>query len=228
MRPYDPNKPIIVSHIPKTAGTSVRELFAKWYGGNLLLHYKDGKRPAKHDLVNPPIAGKPVAIYGHFTRNRGMGIEKYYPEVEQFVTIFREPLDRAISGYFFKTRDPIMRRAFWGTSRLTLDQYVSQRPNKFILSQHGRIDNFLPLGINRSNFKDVLHSHFVEVGVANKLSESMRRIAKKLGFEFDPNDLEHLNTSKRTAEVSHDAAAIFKKHHEFEYDIYNYVNSLYS
>ena len=225
MKKYDPQKPILVSHIPKAAGTSVRELFADWYGPNLLLHYRDGNRPPVYDLTNLPEPEKPVALYGHFTRSRGFGIEKYYPQIDQFIAIFREPLERAVSGYFFKTQNEAMRRAFWGTARMSLDQYVTLGTSRFIRGGPGAILNFLPKAINENNYKDFIESHFVEVGIAEQLDTSMVRIADKLGFEFDVSQLQHLNSVKRTHEVSDKAIAKFKEHNELEYKIYDYVRS---
>ncbi|MEX6633317.1 sulfotransferase family 2 domain-containing protein [Hyphococcus lacteus] len=227
MKKYDPKSPLIVSHIPKTAGTSVRELFSGWYGPNLLLHYKDGKRPPVRDLTNLPEPEKPVALYGHFTRNRGFGIEKYYPQIDQFIAIFREPLDRAVSGYFFKTQNEAMRKAFWGTAQLTLDQYVTRRSSRFTRGGPETVLNFLPRAINENNFKDFIESHFVEVGITERLDTSMVRIAEKLGFEFDVSQLQHLNAVKRTHEVSSKTIAKFREHNELEYRIYDYVRSKY-
>lgn len=223
MKTYDPSKPLIFSHIPKTAGTSVRELFTSWYGPNLLLHYKDESRPPVHDLENPPEPGKPVVIYGHFSRNRGVGIDKYYPQVDQFITILRDPLERVLSGYFFKTQNETMRRAFWGTARLTVDQYVGGWQRRLVRGANAPITNFFPGEVNHDNFKDVINDRFVEVGVVEHLDISMTRIAEKLGFEFDVSELQHLNAAKRTHEVSDKAKENFKKSHQLEYAIYEYA-----
>jgi len=98
MRPYDPGSPLIFLHVPKTAGTSLREIFRGWFGPGLLEHYAgvhDGSLPLRHDLSALPSAGHPLAIYGHFNRRRGFGVDDDYPEVRQFVTALGRSVDSA-------------------------------------------------------------------------------------------------------------------------------------
>ena len=125
MQIYDPTKPLIFSHIPKSAGTSVLGIFKTWFGDNLLLHYGPSER---HDLENPPDPTRPVALYGHFNRQRGKAIDQSYPEVDQFVTILRDPWDRVISGYFYRTQTPERRQKFPKVAALSLEDYVAHWP----------------------------------------------------------------------------------------------------
>jgi hypothetical protein len=69
--------PLIFIHIPKTAGTSVKQIFRKWYGQGLHMHYYNeqaGGLPVKHDLQAFHSIERPVVIYGHFNRLRGFGM----------------------------------------------------------------------------------------------------------------------------------------------------------
>jgi len=43
----------------------------------------------------------PLLVYGHFNRDHGFGVEQYYPEVNQFMTMLRDPFEAAISMYYF-------------------------------------------------------------------------------------------------------------------------------
>ncbi len=39
---------------------------------------------------------KNICIHGHFSKYRGMGIKAYYPEVEPFITVLRDPYEIAL------------------------------------------------------------------------------------------------------------------------------------
>jgi hypothetical protein len=104
LRAYDCNIPLIAIHIPKTAGSSVKEIFRAWFGDRLLFHYfnkRSSEMPPKYDLVAMHTKEQPIVIYGHFNRTRNFGIEHYYPKAEQFITILRDPFERVVSGYFY-------------------------------------------------------------------------------------------------------------------------------
>lgn len=104
MRAYDPGAPLIFIHMPKTAGTSVRRIFERWFPGALYPHYFDQatvRRPPRRDLEVLQTDHGPVVLYGHFNQARGFGIPEYYPQAKQFVTILRDPFDMHVSRYFY-------------------------------------------------------------------------------------------------------------------------------
>jgi hypothetical protein len=100
MRLYDPLYPLVALHIPKTGGTSIRELLQEWFPGErLFLHYKNGDHlPVKHELLGN------CCVYGHFNGARGFGVEDYYPQAEQFMAFFREPFERFLSQWFYVSK----------------------------------------------------------------------------------------------------------------------------
>jgi hypothetical protein len=86
-------RPIYFDHIPKTGGTSFHQVLIAWFG---------------NDQVSPPIAGRRFADvmdqYGHFQAISGhihYGIDDRLSEARVNVTIMRDPIDRAVSQYFF-------------------------------------------------------------------------------------------------------------------------------
>ena len=101
---YDPKAPLIYIHVPKAAGTSAKQWFKRWFADGFYEHYYDEVNailPIKRDVAALHEAEKQIVIYGHFNAKRGFGIQQYYPEVNQFVTILRDPFEAAVSEYFF-------------------------------------------------------------------------------------------------------------------------------
>jgi len=216
MRAYDPRRPLIFIHVPKAAGTSVRAVFRQWFGAALHEHYFDEqqhRRPPVLDLDAIAAVGAPVAVYGHFNRLRGFGVEHDYPRVEQFVTILRDPYESAISHFHYLRRAG----ADWqDQSRIpqgSLRQYLLQTPPNIL--------NHFPRVLTRENYREMIERDFVEVGVMEHLGESMRRIAAALGRRFDAAALPHVNATPRPGPVDEDLRALYRERHPLEHAVYD-------
>ncbi|MBI3796453.1 MAG: sulfotransferase family 2 domain-containing protein [Deltaproteobacteria bacterium] len=101
MKPYDREKPLISIHVPKCAGGSFGVVLQSWFGPNLCPHYPNWElrqTPPRYDLKEG------ICIHGHFNSFKGVGVLDYYPQVEQFITILRDPFEMAVSFYFFRKR----------------------------------------------------------------------------------------------------------------------------
>jgi len=107
MKRYEKEYPLISIHIPKAGGTSFTSVLRTWFGKRLYLHYfdpKHGTMPRKRN-IKPGFFKrrfqKGVCIHGHFNKMRGFGVQDYYPEVNQFITVLRNPLELALSNYYY-------------------------------------------------------------------------------------------------------------------------------
>ncbi|HHL31128.1 MAG TPA: hypothetical protein ENJ41_00990 [Oceanospirillales bacterium] len=222
MREYDRNKPLIAIHIPKTAGTSVRAIMKKWYGDNLLLNYyveATATMPEKYDIAALHSWQNPVVVYGHFNRTRNFGIEHYYPQVKQFITILRDPFERVVSAYFYMHKNI----GDWlGNSRAPFGDL-----RKHLLKSRGNMLNHFPEKVTMENFRNIIDSRFIEVGLMEYLDESMHRIATKLGQKYTTGDIPHLNHAKKTTDIPYEIKQEFMQQHQLEYAVYHYVLSRY-
>jgi hypothetical protein len=222
MRAYDPAAPLIYSHVPKTAGTTVREVFRGWFGAGLVEHYADersGSPPVRHDLTSLQSAGLPPVVFGHFNNRRGFGIDQYYPEATQFVTVLRDPFERAISGYYYRIRHDHSRRSP-ATPREDLRSYL-RRPR-------GGLINFFPGFVTADNYREMIDRHFIEIGVMEHLAESLRRIARALGRSFDVRELPRLNANPEPPENVADLREQFIANHPLDFEMYDYARGLFT
>jgi hypothetical protein len=217
MKPYDPQQPLLSLHVPKCAGQSFRGLLQRWYGGNFFIHYFQ-----QHDALPPRHEWKPgTCIHGHFQRQKGMGVEDYYPQAGQFITVLRDPLEIAISNYFFWKRVARKRQMKRGTilsggehDYRDIDDFFRKRPHSHIL-------NFLPGPMTRDNFREILESRFVWIGLVENLDESVPALAERLGFR--KTAIERVNASSRDEEVSVEVSEEFLHNNPLEFEIFRYV-----
>jgi hypothetical protein len=217
MIPYEPGKPLISLHIPKCAGQSFRRVLEQWYGSRFYIHYfqQNHALPPRHEL-------KPgTCIHGHFNRTRGFGVMDYYPEVPQFITVWRDPLETAISNYFFwktkarekQLKNGIIKAADENDYRDIAD-FFTKRPKSGML-------DFMPCELTPANYKEILETKFVWIGLVENLQESVAVLARVLGFE--PVLLERINASPRDEELSPVLREAFLQANALEFEIYSYI-----
>lgn len=220
MKIYQSNKPLIFLHIPKTAGIACQSHFMNWYENGFFPHYYANQLPPKQDLKQEVFRKQPSIIYGHFNAARGFGADQYYPAVDQFVTILRDPWERAVSGYFYLRKTNRLNAGSSDGGIESIEEFLMKGPDDSILNHH-------PKGCSIKNFKEIIEKYFVEIGITEKLEESLFRIAEKLGFNFDPSTLKEINKAPRDQEVPVHLKNEFMEKRALEYSLYEYVLSKY-
>lgn len=219
MIPYDPARPLFFIHVPKAGGSSVRALVQDWFGTGFLPHYPDEVAltgPVKWDLGGRP---GPVVVYGHCNRDRGFGMRDYYPDAGQFATVLRDPLELAISQYFYLRAVGDTRSDKWRIPRGDLEAHLrTATPN---MLQH------FPRPVTADNYRDVLEEHFVAVGITERLDASMARIAAALGFDYAPGAVGHLNASPRDQALPDSLRDWYREAHRLEYLVYDHVRATF-
>lgn len=217
MRAYSPYSPLISLHIPKCAGQSFRKILEHWFGERFFIHYyqQHNSLPPKHPL-------KPgICIHGHFNRTRGIGVMDYYPEVNQFITILRDPLEAAISNYFFwktKARANQLKHGIiiqGGESDYRdIADFFRKRPRSNML-------DFMPRELTRENYKEIIEAQFTWIGLVDNLQAHVDGLALLLGFP--PAQVNLVNRSPRDETVSPGIREAFTAENHFEFEIYHYV-----
>ena len=145
----------------------------------------------------------------------------YYPEVRQFITVLRDPLEAAISNYFFwktkarekQLKNGIIKAADENDYRDIAD-FFTKRPKPGML-------DFMPCELTPANYKEILETKFVWIGLVENLQESVAVLARALGFE--PVPLERINASPRDKELSPKLREAFLQANALEFEIYSYI-----
>jgi hypothetical protein len=203
MKPYDPEKPVIYTHIPKCAGTSIVTMLRSWFGN---AYHKLNQDETK-DILLPKIETQAgdgrwlpsvKCIHGHFNHGRGYGLPYYYPEIDQYFTILRDPFDLVVSMYFF-AKGRSAQGKFWYRGELV--DFSSQFPNveRYVRSYPYWLFNHLPQDLTLDNYEEYLEQRFVYIGIIEDLQTSVVNLGTILGKPYF--ELPQLNTSNYDEKV---------------------------
>lgn len=203
--------------MPKCGGNSFRALLKQWFGDRLHLHYfseRENLMPPKYDL------GPGCCVHGHFNATRNFGVEQYYPNVEQKITVLRDPLEVAISGYFFKLktmkdgnyfRDDKQRTS----PELSLVQHLEEKKSVFF--------DFLPFDEREEDYQAILDRYFLYIGILEDMGKTFRDLSHILQKPCIAPTQQ--NTAARTAAIPEKAAARFRQKNRRAFEIYDYARN---
>ena len=219
MKPYDPKTPLISIHIPKCGGTSLLTTLKSWFGKKLLPHYnneKKGQRPKLYKLKSPWTGRykQGVCVHGHFNKNRQFGVDDYYPEIRQYITFLRDPLEMQLSNFSYvhkrMKRGTVLRDGKPFEITRDIDQYLEETNSAIRL--------FLPNDLNESNFDEYIDKHFVHLGIIENYQDSLNELADKIGKPRIA--VSHENISERIGTPSESSIKKFREKCKFEYRLY--------
>jgi hypothetical protein len=221
MRTYDSEKPLFSLHIPKCGGTSLIEILRMWFDGCLFLHYYSAytdTRPNHYTLDNK----HKTCIHGHFDNAKQVGVFSYYPDACQFVTVVRNPLDLALSGYFFD-KGLYAKGQFYDNGR-KIEKLGFEDINDYLKRGKSFFNRFFPWQLNSVNYRQVIHDNFIAVGIVEELQNYVNVLAAILGKPV--YEVPALNPSVYDEAPDPVAMADFIAKHELEFEIYHYIADL--
>ncbi len=108
-------------HIPKTAGTSLRSQLTTRFDQNAILHITGAARE-KEDLI------RQVDAKGLVTGHVGFGLVNHFSRRRVVLTFLRDPLDRAISSFYYHRSQWLAPSAMTKARDLELLDFIEREP----------------------------------------------------------------------------------------------------
>ena len=206
-------------HIPKCAGTSIKEILENQCSNNLSLDYDSYFRLPKperakkilHSLENPTAVDDSHVVYGHFFPVKYIGDRK--PINLTLVTILRDPLSRLISHYEFWNNRDFSDHYLWRKMKensWTLSQFIMSDEMRNFYSQY---------------FSQCPLQLFSYIGIYENLIESTNECLTALRLNGNLVSIPHSNKTpnKLFENLSHNFLKEAQDFHSDDYLIYNYA-----
>lgn len=207
----------IFHHIPKSGGTSVREALAKWF--KTISDYRPSveKTPATLKFLNNRLKidryNSRYCISGHFELPGNYLHERYpeiieQPERYRIFTVFRDPLNLAVSLYYYQLQEKIRKK-----EDETLEDFVK------------KINNYTAgrLPCNMDDYLEILNRYFF-IGINEYMQESLDKLAVLLKKpKIKVPELNRSPKDKQALNISSDTVQVFRKNNALDYLIYQHA-----
>ena len=193
MRLRSPARKIFFLHIPKTAGTSLRETVQRAYPGKrcVLIYSQEAAylRSIQKDVQ------RAEAVYGHFS----FGFNEVFGVEARYVTVLRDPIARVVSFFRHETQhddNEYYQQIADGMTLIDLlrSEQCFQVNNHMvrIISGHDDIAITHDARLLRQAEAN-LESHFDAVGITEEMDKSVELIGERLGWPRRRSTVQRLN-----------------------------------
>ena len=198
----------------------MRRILENWFVDRFKIHYfqQYNASPPVHEMKGG------VCIHGHFDPKRGCGLRECYPDASQFITVLRDPMEMALSNYFFWKRKARSRQIRLGMIRPGDPDDYPDLNTFFLRRPDSRMMSFLPEDMTLENYSKYFQERFVWIGLVETLPRDVGVLARKLGFPRTP--ILHINASPRDESLSPSIAAEFRERNRWAFEMVDFVRSL--
>jgi hypothetical protein len=235
---------VIFTHIPKTAGTSLRHIIQSQFQPHQVFEFY-------HLKTAPPKVRKGIEKYNNLTVNQkkaikfvsghvGFGLHEFLLRPCTYITVLRDPVERVVSYYYFLLRNQnnLVKnksleefiQTFEGVhnsmtcylSGLTLKAQL-QDPSIDLSYQQFAQET---LELAKANLKQ----HFQVVGLVERFDETCILLRKILGWNFasfyiKKNVAKHKNL---TADLPQETLELIQKFNELDIQLYAYAEEIFA
>jgi hypothetical protein len=228
-------RPIIFLHLPKAAGSSLRDAFRREYRGQQIYELSGNPEQAAA-LTRWPVKKRHEIdlLLGH----QHFGMHLWLRPGARYITMLRDPIDRCISHYFFVLRKPqhhLHQRVM--QERMTLYDYITKQTSRELDNDQVRWLNddghrAVAFGGVRRPMLDIakqrLAEEFEVVGLSERFDESLALVADALQWERIERIRVNVTQNRpRVEEVEPRALDAIRACNELDSELYAFAQELF-
>ncbi|HNS13110.1 MAG TPA: sulfotransferase family 2 domain-containing protein [Bacteroidia bacterium] len=206
---------LISLHIPKTAGTSFRNILKSVYGEEQVVRLDiNGKEDVRLNqiLYRETQLPKAKVIHGHFTMELIENKFKLPPDVK-VITWLRDPVKRVVSNYFY-LESRLKEILDEENNNLNILSKMQRTLIEYARSENSR--NRQTKFVKGRSLED-----FDFVGIQEHFESDIGRLSKVLGWKELPNILYHNKTPELKADISNEILDEIYELNKEDTELYN-------
>jgi galactose-3-O-sulfotransferase len=227
------DRSIIYVHLPKCGGTTFNRII-EWEYPPLQVFSVD---PAFFRWSYQRLRRWPqdrLARIKVFKGHMPFGLHKSLSQPATYITVLRDPIDRAISQYYF----PLTHRLQWRhrqVKNVTLEEYIERTPYKNVQTKllsgldHGY--DFLAGECSASELelaKRNLSTQFSLIGLTERFDESLALAKVEFGWRIQQYaDFNVTRHRPKKDQISAAARELVTEHNRFDVELYRYALELF-
>ncbi len=243
-------QPVLVfTHFPKTGGTTLHEIISKKFPSGKVFDFVDSTYYETFLEMSYEERDEFDYITGHIPPC----MHDFISRPCRYIILLREPLERAISDYYFMLTSPEHpRHEEYNKEKITLEKHLVERienfygegilnillyPNLKRLRDIPKIEKwrgFYPYSVNEmiEESKRKLREDFFQVGILERFGDFVFLLSRKLGWEVPYYRIKNRNHGRpETADVlgTIDTSLLSRFYEAYspEYEIYEYARSIF-
>jgi hypothetical protein len=223
---------VIFLHIPKAAGSTLLRILDRYYDKDSIFDIVGSRlKETTAEFTSLPAARRAeiTLLRGHMP----FGLHQYLSEPTTYITMFRNPTARVVSGYYFarNNRAHYMHEPIH-SKNLDLERYVStgittETDNGQLRLLTGHIDDIEIGGCTRQlldQAKNILRKYFMVVGSSERFDESLLLMKRKLGWNRLPVYQKRNVGAPRPPELPKQVLDTIRKHNELDCELYEWAS----
>ncbi|MFQ6678154.1 MAG: sulfotransferase family 2 domain-containing protein [Fidelibacterota bacterium] len=228
------NDIIIFLHLPRTGGTTLRDILSKQYSEAVTFENKTLLDIDHNFIANNKFDKADLKlIKGHVY----FGIHEYIPQKCAYFSMMRDPIERVISVYNYVKNRPNHRDHIF-IRNMSIEDYVQSGRNLFLDNGQTRLlagrstSLEVPFrGMNEEHLeqaKESIKNHFILVGLNEKYDETLLMLQKLLNWKTPTYSIANaVKRGKSTKVLSPQVRKLIAKYNQLDLQLYQHVSELF-